>query len=83
MPNAVDTDALITATAAAGVSALTLWGLFVVVGVIVFRSVQLLRAAEDPWAGTQAFSCSWRFWEAVPIVVFGFQCHTNVRWPAP
>lgn len=65
-------------TALAGVSALTLYGLFVVVGAIVYRSVQIVKVDPSHWGQMSPFSPSWEFLAALPIFVFGFQCHTNV-----
>lgn len=65
--------------APAGVSALTLCGLVLVAGVVVTRSVQLLQADPDPWRDVRAVNTNWHFLYALPIVVFAFQSHTNVR----
>ena len=54
------------------------YGILGVVGAVAARSVQRLAAAADPWADVRAFSPTPRFWSALPILVFGFQCHTNV-----
>lgn len=59
-------------------SAAKFWGIVGVVGAIVARSLQRLLAEADPWAGVKFFSWGARFWAALPIVVFGFQAHTNV-----
>ncbi len=54
-------------------SALTFYALIVVVGSIMFRSVQIVRGEAYSWDDLQAFNFSLQWFGALPIIVFGFQ----------
>lgn len=56
-----------------GVSAMTFWALIVVVGSVMFRSVQIMRGEGFCWEDVKAFNLSTQWFAALPIIVFGFQ----------
>ncbi|PRW56012.1 AAAP family transporter: amino acid [Chlorella sorokiniana] len=62
------------------VSSMCVWGLLVVVGIIVFRSAQIVRSPDYSSEAVKAVNTSsgLHFLSALVIVLFGFQCHTNV-----
>lgn len=62
----------------AAVSSAAVSCILVVVGAIVFRSAQLVAAAGDPFAHVKAFNPSWDAVGALPLIILGFACHTNV-----
>ncbi|GAB4822831.1 hypothetical protein N2152v2_009877 [Parachlorella kessleri] len=64
--------------AISGASAVTFYALIVVVGCIMERSVKIVRAPDYDWGELKAFNWSMQWFGALPIIVFGFQCHTNV-----
>ena len=74
LTQSVPTPAPCAAASSAAVSCI-----LVVVGTIVFRSAQLVAAAGDPFAHVKAFNLSWDALGALPLVILGFACHTNVR----
>lgn len=48
---------------------------------MVVRSIQKVSGEAHPWEDVKAVSLTHRVWSALPILVFGFQCHTNVSLP--
>ena len=62
----------------AAVSSLSLYGLAAVVGAIAFRALQLVALPGHSWAPVRAFNPALQFFTALPLIVFGFQAHTNV-----
>lgn len=52
---------------------MTFYGLVVVSGAIVFRSLQIVHGEAYDWGALQAFNLSPQWLNALPIVVFGFQ----------
>lgn len=63
----------------AAVSSAAVSCILVVVGTIVLRSAQLVAAAGEPFARVKAFNPSWDALGALPLIILGFACHTNVR----
>ena len=63
-------------SAAAGISGVNFVAFLLVVVAIIGRSVETLVKTEHPFEGAQAFSPSWG--AAIPIAVFGLQCHAQV-----
>jgi hypothetical protein len=59
----------------AGVSHVTVWGLVFMAGAVVYTSLGIVAAAPDPWKGVQPFNWSSAVMAALPILIFGFQCH--------
>lgn len=57
---------------------LTTYGLMAIVGVVLFKSLQIFLAAAEPWDHVSAWNTSFQFFDALPILVFGFQCHCQV-----
>ncbi|EFN58616.1 hypothetical protein CHLNCDRAFT_50436 [Chlorella variabilis] len=60
------------------VSSLCVYGLMSVVGIIVFRSTQIVVSPDYSWAPVKAFNPSIQFLNALPLIVFAFHCHTNI-----
>ncbi|KAL4457498.1 hypothetical protein ABPG75_012363 [Micractinium tetrahymenae] len=60
------------------VSSLCFGGLFGVTVVIVVRSAEIVLGPDYSGAEVKAVNASLSFLTALPLVVFGFQCHTNV-----
>lgn len=60
------------------VSSLCLGGLFCVTVIIVARSAEIILGPDYSWGKVRAVNASPSFLTALPLVVFGFQCHTNV-----
>ncbi|KAI7840595.1 hypothetical protein COHA_005745 [Chlorella ohadii] len=67
-----------TLDAISGFSSITLYALIVVVGCIVTRSWQAVQSATYDWSLVRPFTSSLSFLDALPILAFGFQCHTNL-----
>jgi hypothetical protein len=63
-------------SAAAGISGVNFVAFLLVVVAIIGRSAETLIAADQPFIGATPFSSSWA--AAVPIAVFGLQCHAQV-----
>lgn len=47
--------------------------------VVLVRGFQVFADRSDPWEGVVLFNCKPAFLNAIPLMVFGYQCHTNVR----
>lgn len=60
------------------VSSLCIYGLMAVTACIVIRSAQIVSSDGYSYDDVRAFNPSLSFLTALPIIVFGFQCHTNV-----
>ncbi|KAI3436527.1 hypothetical protein D9Q98_005944 [Chlorella vulgaris] len=60
------------------VSSACVSGLMVVVGAVVYRSVQIVLAPDYSWASVRAFNPSPSFLSALPLIIFAFHCHTNL-----
>ena len=41
-------------------------------------AAQIFRAKEEPWAEVRLFIFDFHALFAIPIIVFGFNCHANV-----
>lgn len=67
-----------TLDAISGFSSITLYALIVVVGCIITRSWEALHSATYDWSLVRPFTGSMSFLDALPILAFGFQCHTNL-----
>lgn len=65
-----------TLSAAKHVSSINFVAFIVVIMAILGRSAEAIVKAEHPMAGAQAFAPGWA--AAVPIAVFGLQCHAQV-----
>lgn len=69
---------------AAAVSALCIWGLLVVAGVIVFRSAQIVGGPGYDWGAVKAFNPSGLdFLSALVLIIFGFQVGVGGLRTAP
>ncbi|KAL4440716.1 hypothetical protein ABPG77_000425 [Micractinium sp. CCAP 211/92] len=60
------------------VSSLCLGGLFPVTAVVVVRSADIILSPQYSRGEVRAVNASLSFLTALPLVFFGFQCHTNV-----
>jgi amino acid permease len=56
----------------AAVSSACVSGLMVVVGAVVYRSVQIVLAPDYSWAPVRAFNPSPSFLSALPLIIFAF-----------
>lgn len=65
-----------TLSAVSAISTVNFVAFLMVIGAVLVRSAQSVAAAVEPWADVHAFRPT--FVEAVPIVVFGLQCHATV-----
>lgn len=65
-----------TLSAVSAISTVNFVAFVLVIGAVLVRSMQIVAAAADPWADVHAFRPT--FLAAVPIVVFGLQCHATV-----
>lgn len=59
-------------------SAVALYGIVAMVGIVSFRNLEIITHEPDPWDQVQALNWSLDFLAAVPIVIFGMQCHCQV-----
>lgn len=60
-------------------SALAVAGFLYTSAVVLMRGFQVFADRPDPWDGVVLFNCKPVFLNAIPLMVFGYQCHTNVR----
>ncbi|KAL4451420.1 hypothetical protein ABPG77_009492 [Micractinium sp. CCAP 211/92] len=67
-----------TLNAISGFSSVTFYALLVVVGSVIYRAVEALQAPGYDWGVLQAWRPPRYALDALPILAFGFQCHTNL-----
>ncbi|KAL4420656.1 hypothetical protein ABPG75_010312 [Micractinium tetrahymenae] len=67
-----------TLKAISGFSSVTFYALLVVVGSVIYRSVEALQSSGYDWAALRAWRPPRDALDALPILAFGFQCHTNL-----
>lgn len=67
-----------TLDAISGFSSVTAYALCVVVGMVMYRSLQALQVPHYKWSDVHAFTSVGSSLNALPILAFGFQCHTNL-----
>lgn len=61
-----------------GVSAVALYGIVAMVGIVTWRNVGAIEAEASPWAEVRPFNLSLDCLAAIPIIIFGMQCHCQV-----
>ncbi|KAL6772315.1 hypothetical protein ACKKBG_A29755 [Auxenochlorella protothecoides x Auxenochlorella symbiontica] len=67
-----------TLDAIVGVSAVALYGIVAMVGIVTYRNAGIIAVEPSPWAEVQPFNVSLDALAAVPIIIFGMQCHAQV-----
>ncbi|PSC71694.1 AAAP family transporter: amino acid [Micractinium conductrix] len=69
-----------TLNAISGFSSITFYALCCVVGSVIYRAVQAVQSTEPAyeWGALHAFRPLPDTLDALPILAFGFQCHTNL-----
>ncbi|KDD73837.1 transmembrane amino acid transporter protein, partial [Helicosporidium sp. ATCC 50920] len=67
-----------TLDAISGIGVFALYGIGIMVGLITYRNVEIASRSPDPWEDLVAWNWSMDFFSALPIVIFGMQCHCQV-----